>query len=245
MNAPQRSWPSGWEHIFESTHAVDKPYIFSEESAERRFAGDRPAQRFELQAGDVGAKDRDRRDGIPRERAERRQQPPLQSEGDERWYAWSMRVPADFPEAPAANGRRTWPQITLAQFQQEKGSLDDWHPSFMFAKMNGGPLLVRRFQTWHKAAAWSWPLLDDGEFRDEWHDILVHARWSVDDGFFRVWVNGKQRVGYDGPTRIEGAGAVYHKYGIYRVADSANLPAVAYFSQLRMGETREEVEQSR
>lgn len=245
MNAPPPSWPSGWKHVFELTHAVDKPHVFSENSAERRFSGDRPAQRFELNADDIGAEDKNRPDGIPRERAEMRQEPPLQGEGDEHWYAWSMRVPPDFPEAPPSNGRRTWPQITLAQFQQEKGSLDDWHPSFMFAKMNQGPFLVRRFQTLHERAAWSWPLLDDAEFRNTWHDILVHARWSVSNGFFRVWVNGKQRVGYDGPTRVEGAGSVYHKYGIYRVADSTNPRAVAYFSQLRMGAKREEVEPSR
>lgn len=242
MNTPQPSWPSGWNHIFESTHAVDAAYVFTAESDEQLNGSNRVAQRFELRANDIGAGDQNRRDSIPRERAEMRQEPPLQGEGDERWYAWSMRVPRDFPEATPPNGRRTWPQITLAQFQQERGSLDDWHPSFMFAKMNSGPFLVRRFQTLHGTDAWSWPLLNDDEFRDAWHDILVHARWSVTEGFFRVWVNGKQRVGYDGPTRIDGAGLVYHKYGIYRVADCANPPAVAYFSDLRMGSTRKAVE---
>lgn len=235
-------WPTGWRHVFESSHAVQKPYVFNETSNEYRCSGDRSAQRFEVQANDVGKADQNRKDGIPRERSEMCQEKPWQVEGEECWYAWSMLIPPDFPEAPPSRGRRVWPQVVLTQFQQDKGNLDDWHPSFMFAKVNTGPFLVRRFQTVEKENALSWALIEDREFKGVWHDFLVHARWSTSSGFFHVWVDGLQKMTFDGPTRLKGAGPVYHKYGVYRVADDHNPPAVAYFSGLRRGSTRKDVE---
>ncbi len=89
-------------------------------------------------------------------------------------------------------------------------------------------------------------LLDDSELRGKWHKIEVHVRWAKDkNGFFRVWVNGENRVDFNGLTMD--AQRVYFKYGVYRsfisryknIIGADKVPAqIVYFSNVKRGRSR-------
>ena len=79
--------------------------------------------------------------------------------------------------------------------------------------------------------------LDD--MRGNWTDVLVHTNWSrKDDGFFRVYVNGKTDpvFSYSGKTRLMD---VYFKFGIYRGRSESTQ--VAYYDDVRKGSRCEDV----
>ena len=120
--------------------------------------------------------------------------------GDEFWYGWSIYVPKDY--------KNIYPSKTaLGQFHQ-KGS----HPVWMFQNSTGGLYLDNQV---HGYTEKYYLLIPKKEFKGKWHTIKVHAKWSRgDDGFFYVWVDGKQKVKYKGPTMD--VSQIYFKYGIYR-----------------------------
>lgn len=103
---------------------------------------------------------------------------------------------------------------------------------------------MRRFPDRGRNGSDRWELIPDADFRGRWHDLVVHIKWTEsEDGFVRVWVNGKEKLNSQTlAARTPGAGKIYHKYGIYRIADTHYHPAVAHFSQLRRRITRAEVE---
>jgi len=88
-------------------------------------------------------------------------------------------------------------------------------------------------------------ILTQDEMIEKWNDILVNVKWSKkDDGFFKVWLNGKQVYSFEGPTKTKAQ--VYFKFGIYRsylgkwIYSSKNkkkekgVPAqVVYFDEVR------------
>ena len=53
----------------------------------------------------------------------------------------------------------------------------------------------------------------------KWTDILINVNWSdKEDGFYRVWANGKFIYDVKGPTVYENKNNAYLKIGIYRNA---------------------------
>jgi hypothetical protein len=121
--------------------------------------------------------------------------------GSKYWYEWNIYFPENYADiSPTAT--------ILGQFHQEKS-----YVIWLFQYRNGSYHLKERVfggknKTKHK-------LIGKGDLRGKWHKIEVQASWSNnDDGFFRVWVNGKQKVDYTGQTMT--AEKVYFKYGIYR-----------------------------
>ena len=120
--------------------------------------------------------------------------------GTEYWYGWSIYVPEDYVNISPT-------KVALGQFHQKSS-----HPVWMFQNSTGGYHLDKQVSgytdTYYK-------LIDKKDFRGKWHKIKLHVKWSrKNDGFFKVWVNGKQKVDYKGKTMS--ASQVYFKYGVYR-----------------------------
>lgn len=243
------SWPYGWTHDFEKDLVVEKDYIFRKDETRRPPNEVNPSDRFELHAGDVSKQDQEcaRKDGVARARAERAQPPEqaLQDEGSEHWYAWSFFVESGFPESASGKGK-AWEQVTLTQFMQRPDVLDEYLPAFMFAKRRDSDFVLRYFPHLGRDGSQAWPIISHHQFVGVWHKLVVHIKWTYKaDGFVKVWLNDNSSpvVNKMLATRTKGSGGVYHKYGIYRIDDAGSASTVVYFSRLRHGKTRAEVDE--
>lgn len=170
--------------------------VVSKEDGHPVRSGDE-SMRFEVRAGDCSQKDCHR----DRERHELKSEATWYS--GEEWYHWSLYLPKDYPNIYPV-------KVALGQFHQERGPV-----MWMFQNGPGGYWVDNQTigSTLEKRR-----VLTDEEMRGRWTDVLVHARWThEDDGFFRVYINGRTEPVYDwkGPTKEEGL-EVYYKVGIYR-----------------------------
>jgi hypothetical protein len=242
MNLPP--WPHGWQHRYEHTHSANREYSLALATDHIHPHSCCASHRFEVQSGDIGLADTaaNRKDGIARERSEMVQFGADQVEGDDDWYAWSFYVPPDFPES-VTRGTDAWPYITMTQFIQRPAADEQYLPALVFGKWYCGDFQLRLFPHLGKNGSKSWSLISNSEFRGSWHDLLLHVNWSESrDGSVHVWVNGESKVAETLATRTKGAGGIYHKYGLYRIADEHHGRAVAYFAQLRHGKSRADVD---
>jgi hypothetical protein len=151
----------------------------------------------------------------------------------EDWFHWSIYIPEDY--------KIIYPvKVALAQFHQQ-----DSHPVLMFQNGSGGYTVDNQVIG---STLETKKVLTDEEMRGRWSDVLVHVKWtSEQNGFFRVYVNGKTVPGYVwvGPTKEKGR-RVYFKFGIYRSFLSRGIggPAptqVVYYDDLARGNTCDEV----
>lgn len=189
-------------------------------------------ERFEVRPGDCSANEGWSDCANDRERSELSEATKSTGAGQEWWYGWSLYVPDGYVNVYPA-------KVALGQFHQDKS-----HPVWMFQNSDGGYHLddqvvgsTRRY----------YELVSESELRGKWHRIEVHARWSRgQDGFFRVWVDGKHKVDVAGPTMS--ARAVYFKYGLYRsflsrYKQAKGVDAVpaqtVYYANVRRAKTRE------
>lgn len=242
MNLPP--WPHGWQHHYQHTHSANREYSFTLATDFIHPLSCCASHRFEVQSGGIGFADTEanREDGVARERSEMAQFGADQAEGDNDWYAWSFYVPLDFPES-VTRGTKAWPYITMTQFMQRPGAEEQHLPALVFGKWYRGDFQLRLFPHLGKNGSRCWPLISSAEFRGRWHDLLLHVNWRENcDGLVHVWVNGESKVTETLATRTKGAGGIYHKYGLYRIADQDHGSAVAYFSQLRHGKNRADVD---
>lgn len=238
-------WPHGWRHHYEYTHSTNRDYSFEVATDQIHPRCNCASHRFEVRTDDISQADtevaRRNNDGIARERSEMAQHVADQQEGELKWYGWSFFVPTSFPES-AHRGDEAWPYISLTQFMQRPGTDGRFLPALVFAKWIHGDFQLRQFPHL-RGASRSWSLIPGANFRGQWHDIVLKVLWTEKpEGVLDVWVNDVHKVHEENlSTRTSDTGGIYHKYGLYRIADPANQPAVAYFSQLRMGSTRAEV----
>ena len=195
--------------------------------------------RFEVRPGDCGYNDGWNDCDTDRERHELSGK---RMSGGEWWYSWSIYLPKDF-----VNVHPT--KVCLGQFHQEKGHVVWMFQNQSFSKTGGYwvddqvPGYTRKLNQ----------ILSQEEMIEKWNDILVNVKWSKkDDGFFKVWLNGKQVYSFEGPTKTKAK--TYFKFGIYRsflskwIYSSRNkkkekgVPAqVVYFDEVRAGKTKEKV----
>jgi hypothetical protein len=189
-------------------------------------------ERFEVKPGDCGSDDGWSDCTNDRERSEMSQQKPRTPAGTTYWYGWSIYVPMDY--------QNIFPtKVALGQFHQDKS-----HPVWMFQNSVGGYHLddqvfgsTRRY----------YPLINKDNFKGKWHRIEVNAKWAKNsDGFFKVWVNGVQKVDYKGQTMT--ANANFFKYGVYRSFmsryennnDGQDAPGqTVYFANVKRSKIRE------
>lgn len=157
-------------------------------------------ERFEVRPGDCDSNSGWNDCTNDRERSELSQRTRRATPGTMAWYGWSIYLPKDYVNVFPT-------KVALGQFHQQ-----DAHVIWMFQNADGGyylddqvPGKTRRY----------YPLIAKGEMRGRWHRIEVQVNWQTDaTGYFRVWVDGVQKVDYAGPTMT--ARKVYFKYGLYR-----------------------------
>ena len=187
--------------------------------------------RFEVRPGDCGHNEDWNDCDTDRERHELTGK---RMTGGEWWYSWSIYLPKDFINVYPT-------KLALGQFHQEKG-----HVVWMFQNQSatkaGGYWVDNGVPGYTKTLN---KILTQDEMIEKWNDILVNVKWSKkDDGFFKVWLNGKQVYSYEGSTKTKAK--TYFKFGIYRsflskwIYSSKNkkkekgVPAqVAYFDEVR------------
>jgi hypothetical protein len=189
-------------------------------------------ERFEVRPGDCNRHPGWDDCATDRERSELSERLKTTGPGQEWWYGWSVYLPTDFVGIYPAS-------TTLGQFHQRKS-----HVIWMFKIVETGYTLKDYVFGPKRGTHY---LIPEADLRGRWHRIEVHARWSRgDDGFMRVWVNGKRKVDHAGPTMT--AEAIYFKYGLYRGALSrykqakgvAEVPAqTVYYANVKRSRTRE------
>ncbi len=157
-------------------------------------------ERFEVRDGDCGANKGWSDCDTDRERSELSEKYKKTYPGERHWYSWKIFFPEDYVNIYPA-------KVALGQFHQHKS-----HVVWMFQNADGGYYLDD--QVFGRTRKY-YPLISEEDLRGRWHKVEVDAKWSTEnDGWFRVWINGEQKVDYAGQTMQ--AKAVYFKYGLYR-----------------------------
>jgi Polysaccharide lyase len=166
------------------------------------------AAQFDVRQGDVAV------DGGERSEVSTHAAGALTHEGDERWYEWSMKVPANFV-TPTANYFLTM----------------QWHDSG-----NGSPPMAIAISKDGKV------YLDPGDEstnvvigplrKGVWVDYVLHAKFSQTSGWVEAWENGVQTVQRT-PFKTMNDNENFLKEGIYR---SSNTPeeAIVWLDKLRI-----------
>ena len=153
--------------------------------------------------------------------------------GQEWWWAWSTRIPADFQAQQGFCLFAEWHQTGLPDVPQGP-------PPIAFTCTDGEFSLIVRGGNEPNLdnQSFSLPDLADGE----WHDFLFHVRWSPDpDGLVALWIDGEEIVP---ETRLRTSyrnQGLYLKIGPYRaVKNSSKL--VLYHDEWRQGAERGSVD---
>jgi len=153
------------------------------------------------------------------------------------WHAWSIYFPKNFIEVSPV-------RVFMGQFHSKDKKYGDEHnPPWMFFNTSmeniGGYWINNKVRV---PAGYSTQLLTKEEAYGKWNDILINVKWTdKDDGFMKIWVNEKIKLDYNGPTKRRGA--VYFKFGIYRVRifDKKTPTQVVYYDEVRVGKKKEDV----
>jgi len=162
----------------------------------------------------------------------------LAKEGDNVWYGWSFYVPIE--------SHQSW--VFFGQIMQPPAIGNSHEPLWMFLKRQGQPFCMI-FDFIHTYYYNPWDcigsnikLLEDTEFKGQWHDVVLHIKYSSsnENGLTEVWVNGLFKGRYQGYTLLPNRKGAVMKYGIYRTA--SNQTTIAFYDELRKGKTREEVD---
>jgi hypothetical protein len=184
-------------------------------------------EKFTVHSGDCGVSAEWSDCKNDRERVELGEKGRTNRDGETYWYGWSIYFPKDYPLIFPV-------KVALGQFHQEQGS-----PLWMFQQLEEGYLLEAVFLDADK----KFLLISDKDLRGVWHKIEIQVLWSQKaKGFFRVWVDGIQKVNYKGPTKQKTQ--LYFKYGLYRsflsrYGKPGAVPAQeVYFSNVKRARTR-------
>ncbi len=190
-------------------------------------------ERFEVQPGDCSSNSGWSDCANDRERSELSEASKGQNVGAN-WYGWSIYAPDDYNVVFPA-------KVALGQFHQDKS-----HPVWMFQNGFGGYWLDDQVTGTTRKL---YPLIDKKDFKGKWHKIEVNVKWTMaDDGFFKVWVDGEQKVDYKGKTTSNNK--PYFKYGVYRsflkryamMNKGKKAPAqVIYYANVKKGNRREDL----
>jgi hypothetical protein len=158
-------------------------------------------ERFELRPGDCTSVPPYDDCSLDAERAERAQtRRPSEAVSGSEWYRWKIFFPEDFVN--------TYPARTRHGQFVDHGSQD---PAWALEIGSTGVLWLGA-QLVEESLYFS--LIDENELRGKWHEIIVHAVWSSDEGEIEVWVNDKKYVSYQGPTCVRCR--VFFSYGVHR-----------------------------
>jgi MYXO-CTERM domain-containing protein len=138
----------------------------------------------------------------------------LETEGTDKWYAWSTLFPADYPS------NNTWQVFTQFHHTGCCGS-----PPVEFDVMGERIQLAHNGDT----VLWTAPLV-----RGVWHDFAVHVYWSSTAGFVELWYDGQQVLGKTSVQTLYPGQQAYLKQGLYWNASITSV-GVLYHDGMVMG----------
>jgi hypothetical protein len=141
--------------------------------------------------------------------------------GQEQWWAHSVLFPDDYLDPPESTAS-TWNWGVVFNFHQTEG----WGPvTFEVMAMPSTAItpdrptgLVMRGAGGdpNNPTTYSAPI--GPVVKNVWYDFVYHVKWSSgSDGFFYAWVNGAQKLAYNGPTLFVNQGC-YLKLSNYHSA---------------------------
>ena len=132
--------------------------------------------------------------------------------GDERWFGFSVKPPADWPVVQDHYS-------VVHQWHAYPDDGEPWRPPPLQINIHGAAWRViarsdgNRLTngTIQQERVWEAPI-DFGE----WSDWVVHVKWEYDGtGLLEVWHNGVKVVERRGPIGFNDASPVYFKTGLY------------------------------
>jgi hypothetical protein len=148
---------------------------------------------------------------------------PVETEGNDRYYAWSTMWATDFPSVA------TWQAFTQWHHTGNTGT----PPLEMY--VNGETMYLAIGA--HETVVWTHPLE-----RGAWHDFILHVKWSSDPnvGFVELWYDGKQELRKtNGDTMYPGQDNIL-KQGLYR-NDTIAAVGVLYHDGMTVATTLDDV----
>ena len=195
--------------------------------------------RFEVRDGDCSAskssswsdckKDRERAELISLKKMKK----------GEYWWSWSVYLPKDY--------QIVFPIIlNIGQFHTDVGSghpyfgfyNSTWNKSGEYTESGGGYHLENQMRAKYDGT-YTGPseLLEQAQMLGQWNDIVVNVNFShKDDGWFKIWANGKLLYEYHGATKVK-AGNADFQFGIYRSFlsgyDGVVPTQVVYYDEIR------------
>jgi hypothetical protein len=148
---------------------------------------------------------------------------PVETEGNDRYYAWSTMWSQDYPSVA------TWQAFTQWHHTGSTGT----PPFEMYVNGESMYLAIGPNET----VLWTHPLE-----RGAWHDFVLHVKWSSDAsvGFVELWYDGKQELRKtNGATMYPGQDNIM-KQGLYR-NDTIAQVGVLYHDGMTVATTLEDV----
>ncbi len=152
------------------------------------------------------------------------------NEGQEEWWAYSVRFPADYV-VPKGGG------VVMDFHHDASGG----QPNFTLMSRTAG-LHLHGFYG---------DVKHPGEYRAElgpirrntWYDFVYHVKWSSkDDGFISVWMDGRKVLVHHGPTLYHGI-SCYLKLANYH--DPTGSPSSIIFDRVIRGTSARAVSRTR
>lgn len=118
------------------------------------------------------------------------------TQGNEQWWGHSILFPDDYVPPPA-NTNGSWNWGVLFDFHnstdgasQANFQINAMATGLSFQGYGGDPYNPQGF------SGNIGPIV-----KNTWYDFVYHVKWSSGgDGFFYAWVNGVQKLAYNGPT---------------------------------------------
>ncbi|BFU45533.1 hypothetical protein KRMM14A1004_37700 [Krasilnikovia sp. MM14-A1004] len=123
-------------------------------------------------------------------------QPDRQPAGVERWYGFSLNLPADW------------------RADRSSEIVSQWHHQ----GNNGSPPLALLTNNGHWKIDFRGSIIDLGPYQTgRWTDWVFHVTWRTDSGGrLEVWRDGGRVLDRTGATHDDGANSPYFKFGIYK-----------------------------
>ena len=143
----------------------------------------------------------------------------------ETWYAFSVYLPATFPEESVP--------VTLAEW--ENSNAMSWEENRL-------PILLFQYQNHEFSIRYRGEKVAHVQerFTGHWNDFRVQVKWSHGlDGYINVWLNDRQILKYVGKITNQDGQNAFFRFGIKR--EETNQTYVAYFSEVRQGSNESDV----
>lgn len=176
------------------------------------------------------------------------QQGPDAGQPDEAWYGWDIYFPPDFPQ-PGAQ------KTGLQQFNEWKDQHQCGLISLAVSPNHGGRELLWRVQKptglpagqygYDCTSVFQESLGNITDLMGKWHRFEVFIKWSgAEDGQFVIYLDGKKKVVYSGPTCFTCGHMNYYSFGNYLCCtDSSKTiqPSTVYYRYLSRAARREDL----